>query len=86
MTRLHLLRVFCAEDGSGGNPLGVFLDGAAVPPERRQAVAADLGLSDFDMGAIIDNLDLTSVEMLVDIADKIKLNPQFRKAVEAAVG
>jgi len=24
--------------------------------------------------------------MLVDIADKIKLNPQFRKAVEAAVG
>ena len=46
MTRLHLLRVFCAEDGSGGNPLGVFLDGAAVPPERRQAVAADLGLSE----------------------------------------
>jgi putative tRNA adenosine deaminase-associated protein len=34
-------------------------------------IVADLGLSDFDMGAIIDNLDL---------------NPQFRKAVEAAVG
>ena len=46
MSRLHLLRVFCAEDGSGGNPLGVFLHGAAVPPERRQAVAADLGLSE----------------------------------------
>jgi predicted PhzF superfamily epimerase YddE/YHI9 len=46
MSRLHLLRVFCAEDGSGGNPLGVFLDGAAVPPERRQAVAADIGLSE----------------------------------------
>jgi len=46
MSRLHLLRVFCAEDGSGGNPLGVFLDGAAVLPERRQAVAADLGLSE----------------------------------------
>jgi len=46
MSRLHLLRVFCAEDGSGGNPLGVFLDGAAVPEERRQAVAADLGLSE----------------------------------------
>ena len=28
---LDVLRVFCAEDGSGGNPLGVFLDGAAVP-------------------------------------------------------
>jgi predicted PhzF superfamily epimerase YddE/YHI9 len=46
MSRLHILRVFCAEDGSGGNALGVFLDGAAVPPERRQEVAADLGLSE----------------------------------------
>jgi putative tRNA adenosine deaminase-associated protein len=49
-------------------------------------ILSDLGLSDFDMGAIIDNLDLSSVEMLTEIADKIKLNPQFRKAVEAAVG
>jgi predicted PhzF superfamily epimerase YddE/YHI9 len=46
MSQLHLLRVFCAEDGSGGNPLGVFLEGAAVPAERRQAIAADLGLSE----------------------------------------
>jgi predicted PhzF superfamily epimerase YddE/YHI9 len=46
MPRLHLLRVFCADDGSGGNPLGVFLDGGEVRPERRQAVAADLGLSE----------------------------------------
>jgi predicted PhzF superfamily epimerase YddE/YHI9 len=43
---LHLLRVFCGEDGSGGNPLAVFLDGAEVPPEARQGVAADLGLSE----------------------------------------
>jgi predicted PhzF superfamily epimerase YddE/YHI9 len=46
MSRLHVLRVFCAEDGSGGNPLGVFLDGADVPDDRRQAVATDLGLSE----------------------------------------
>jgi predicted PhzF superfamily epimerase YddE/YHI9 len=46
MPRLHLIRAFCADDGSGGNPLGVFLQGAEVPPERRQAVAADLGLSE----------------------------------------
>ena len=46
MPQLHLLRVFCADDGSGGNRLGVFLDGAAVAPEHRQAVAADLGLSE----------------------------------------
>ena len=46
MSQLHLLRVFCAEDGTGGNPLGVFLDGGQVAAERRQAVAADLGLSE----------------------------------------
>lgn len=46
MPQLHLLRVFCAADGSAGNPLGVFLQGAEVPPEQRQAVAADLGLSE----------------------------------------
>jgi predicted PhzF superfamily epimerase YddE/YHI9 len=46
MPTLHLLRVFCSENGAEGNPLGVFLEGREVPPERRQAVAADLGLSE----------------------------------------
>jgi predicted PhzF superfamily epimerase YddE/YHI9 len=46
MPDLHLLRVFCSDDGSEGNALGVFLHGSEVPPERRQAVAADLGLSE----------------------------------------
>lgn len=46
MARLHVLRVFCDEDGEWGNPLGVFLDGAAVPFERRQAVARELGFSE----------------------------------------
>ena len=62
------------EDEEEGEPIGDL------------GIVADLGLSDFDMGAIIDNLDLSSVDMLIDIADKIKLNPQFRKAAEAAVG
>jgi predicted PhzF superfamily epimerase YddE/YHI9 len=44
--RRHLLRVFCGDDGSGGNPLAVFLDGAEVPVEARQRVAAQLGLSE----------------------------------------
>ena len=61
------------EDEEEGEPIGDL------------GIVADLGLSDFDMGAIIDNLDLSSVEMLVEVADKIKLNPLFRKAVEAAV-
>jgi len=43
---LHVLRVFTGEDGAHGNPLGVFLDGAEVPAERRQAVAHELGFSE----------------------------------------
>ncbi|HYP48943.1 MAG TPA: PhzF family phenazine biosynthesis protein [Thermoleophilaceae bacterium] len=46
MARLHLLRVFCGEGGTGGNPLAVFLEGGEVPSEQRQPVAADLGLSE----------------------------------------
>jgi predicted PhzF superfamily epimerase YddE/YHI9 len=45
-TTLHTLRVFVGPDGGGGNPLGVILDGAAVPPDARQAVAAELGFSE----------------------------------------
>lgn len=47
MPPYQLLNVFTAADGSHGNPLGVFLDGAAVPtPEQRQRVAAELGYSE----------------------------------------
>ena len=46
MAELHVLRVFVAPSGTGGNPLGVFLDGPAVPEERRQAIATDLGFSE----------------------------------------
>jgi predicted PhzF superfamily epimerase YddE/YHI9 len=46
MTELRVLRVFVGPDGRGGNPLGVVLDGAAVPDARRQAVAATLGFSE----------------------------------------
>jgi predicted PhzF superfamily epimerase YddE/YHI9 len=43
---LHVLRVFVNEDGEWGNPLGVFLDGGAVPESARQRVAAELGYSE----------------------------------------
>jgi predicted PhzF superfamily epimerase YddE/YHI9 len=46
VTELHVLRVFVGPDGLGGNPLGVFLDGARIPVERRQEVAHDLGFSE----------------------------------------
>jgi predicted PhzF superfamily epimerase YddE/YHI9 len=46
MTRLHVLRVFLGPDGGGGNPLGVFLDGRAIGPDRRLDVAHELGFSE----------------------------------------
>jgi predicted PhzF superfamily epimerase YddE/YHI9 len=44
--QLDVLRVFCTADRNGGNPLGVFLDGAAVAEGARQRVAADLGFAE----------------------------------------
>ncbi|MEK6325985.1 MAG: PhzF family phenazine biosynthesis protein [Actinomycetota bacterium] len=46
MPTLHVLRVFCGEDGGGGNPLGVFLDGGEIPAGERQGIAAELGFSE----------------------------------------
>ena len=46
MPRLHVLRVFVGDGGAGGNPLGVFLDGAQVAERERQGIAADLGFSE----------------------------------------
>lgn len=46
MPAYQLLNVFTAEDGSHGNPLGVFLDGAAIATADRQRVAAELGYSE----------------------------------------
>jgi predicted PhzF superfamily epimerase YddE/YHI9 len=46
MTELHVLRVFLGPDGGGGNPLGVFQDGPSIPPDRRLAVAQELGFSE----------------------------------------
>lgn len=43
---VHELLVFPGPDGRAGNPLGVVLDGAGVPPADRQAVAAELGYSE----------------------------------------
>ena len=46
MPRLHVVRVFVAPGGEGGNPLGVFLEGGAVPERERQRVARELGFSE----------------------------------------
>ncbi len=46
MATLHVLKVFVGENGAGGNPLGVFLDGGEVPDDLRHEVAARLGFSE----------------------------------------
>jgi predicted PhzF superfamily epimerase YddE/YHI9 len=43
---LQVVRVFTAPDGSGGNPLGVFLEGGAIAAAKRQPIAAELGFSE----------------------------------------
>jgi predicted PhzF superfamily epimerase YddE/YHI9 len=43
---LDVVKVFVGDDRGGGNPLGVFLDGSAVPEERRQPIATELGFSE----------------------------------------
>lgn len=45
---------------------------------------ADLGLSEFELGTIAENLDLSSDQMLSAIADRININPDFSQATEAA--
>jgi predicted PhzF superfamily epimerase YddE/YHI9 len=46
MSSVEVLRVFCDESGAFGNPLGVVLDGGAVPEEQRQPLATELGYSE----------------------------------------
>jgi predicted PhzF superfamily epimerase YddE/YHI9 len=60
MPILHTLDVFLGRDGGGGNPLGVLLDGAAVPAAARQAVAADLGFSET---VVVDDLETGALQI-----------------------
>ena len=46
MAALHVIRVFTDVDGEHGNPLGVFLDGAAISKTERQAIATELAFSE----------------------------------------
>ena len=59
-------------------------DEEEAEPMGDLGILSDLGISDFEMGTIIDNLEMSSDQMLTEIADKIKIGPQFRKASEAA--
>lgn len=62
MTELHVVRVFLGPDGRGGNPLGVFLEGSAIEPERRLQVAHDLGFSET---VFVDAIDGTAARIAI---------------------
>ena len=64
--------------------------GLEVPEEDEESEAvgdlgilADLGLSDFDMASLVDDLDLSTDQMAQEIADKIKVGEEFRRVVDA---
>lgn len=59
-TLLHVLRVFVAPDGRNGNPLAVFVDGAAAAPPARQRLAARLGFSET---VFVDDLNQGSIKI-----------------------
>ena len=60
MAELHVLRVFCGAGGTAGNPLGVVLDGAAVPTAERQSAAARIGFSET---VFVDDLTSGAVQI-----------------------
>lgn len=47
-------------------------------------IVSDLGVSEFDLTAMCEDLDLGSDQLLTEVAEKIKFGPQFRKVVESA--
>jgi len=59
-------------------------DDEDAEPVGDLGIFADLGLSEFDLGTIVDDLDLGSDQALIEIAKKINIGPQFRRVAEAA--
>ncbi len=66
MATLHVLKVFVGDDGAGGNPLGVFLDGREVPEDERQKVAAELGFSET---VFVDSAERGEVRIFTPVAE-----------------
>jgi putative tRNA adenosine deaminase-associated protein len=59
-------------------------DDDEAEPMGDLGIVSDLGVSEFDLESLIDNLDLSSDQVLTEIADKIKIGPEFRRVVEAS--
>ena len=66
MVELHVLRVFVGDDGRHGNPLGIVLDGEAIPDRDRQRVAAELGFSET---VFVDNAERGEIRIFTPAAE-----------------
>lgn len=66
MSTLHVLKVFGGADGRGGNPLGVFLDGADFPVDQRQSVATELNYSET---VFVDDLTTGKLQIFTPAAE-----------------
>ncbi|MBA3687852.1 MAG: PhzF family phenazine biosynthesis protein [Chloroflexi bacterium] len=66
MTKFHVVRVFVGPGDTGGNELGVFLDGAVIPQDRRLAVTAELGFSET---VFVDDLATAQIAIYVPTAE-----------------
>ncbi len=61
------------------------VDDDEAEPMGDLGIVSDLGVSEFDLEALIDNLDLSSDQVLTRIAEKINVGPEFRRVVEASL-
>ena len=66
MPQLHVVRVFVGPGDTGGNELGVFLDGAAISHDRRLAVTAELGFSET---VFVEDLATAQIAIFVPAAE-----------------
>jgi predicted PhzF superfamily epimerase YddE/YHI9 len=66
VARYHLLNVFADADGGFGNPLGVFINGAAYGGAERQRIAAELGYSET---VFVDELERGVLHIFTPVAE-----------------
>jgi len=85
-------------DGTAANDWPIARDvadllGAEIPdvdddaePLGDLGLLRDMGLSELDLGAILDDFDLSSDQMLLAVVDKLKMGPQVQRALDTAYG
>ena len=60
------------------------IDDDEAEPMGDLGMLADLGMSEFDLETLIDNLDIGSDQMLTEVAEKINIGAEFRRVVESS--